>query len=105
MSDVPYGYYFGRTGFIYYIGIGQKVFSKRIESKDTQEAWWPQLHSFSVGLEVLRLGCHQKVSEHIGSIHHEVIFTIQEGLDAIKDVIYHLETYDITTVRASTPMF
>ena len=47
----------------------------------------------------------QKVANHIGTVHHEIIFTIQEGLDAIRDVIYHLETYDVTTVRASTPMF
>ena len=70
------------------------------------EAWWHQLHSFSVGLQGSPdLKAAKKVSEHIDSVHHEVIFTIQEGLDAIRDVIYHLETYDITTVRASTPMY
>ena len=77
-----------------------------MESGDTQAAWWPQLHSFSVGLEGSPdLAAAQKVADHIGTVHHEIKFTIQEGLDAIRDVIYHLETYDITTVRASTPMY
>ncbi|MCH2655307.1 MAG: asparagine synthase-related protein, partial [Flavobacteriales bacterium] len=69
-------------------------------------AWWPLLLSFSVGLEGSPdLAAAQKVAKHIGTVHHEVTFTVQEGLDAIRDVIYHLETYDITTVRASTPMY
>ena len=77
-----------------------------MESDDTKDAWWPQLHSFSVGLEGSPdLAAAQKVAKHIGTVHHEVTFTVQEGLDAIRDVIYHLETYDITTVRASTPMY
>ena len=78
----------------------------RVESDDENDAWWPQLHSFSVGLEGSPdLAAAQKVAKHIGTVHHEVTFTVQEGLDAIRDVIYHLETYDITTVRASTPMY
>lgn len=86
--------------------IAKKYAQKRIESDDTTEAWWPQLHSFSVGLEGSPdLAAARKVAEHIGTIHHEIKFTIQEGLDAIRDVIYNLETYDITTVRASTPMY
>ena len=107
MSDVPYGVLLsGGLDSSITSALAKKFSSKRIESEDTQEAWWPQLHSFSVGLEGSPdLAAAKKVSDHIGSIHHEVIFTIQEGLDAIKDVIYHLETYDITTVRASTPMF
>jgi asparagine synthase (glutamine-hydrolysing) len=107
MSDVPYGVLLsGGLDSSITSALAKKFSSKRIESDDTQEAWWPQLHSFSVGLEGSPdLVAAQKVAHHIGSVHHEVIFTIQEGLDAIRDVIYHLETYDITTVRASTPMF
>jgi asparagine synthase (glutamine-hydrolysing) len=107
MSDVPYGVLLsGGLDSSITSALAKKFSSKRVESDDTQEAWWPQLHSFSVGLEDSPdLAAAKRVSEHIGSIHHEVVFTIQEGLDAIRDVIYHLETYDITTVRASTPMF
>jgi asparagine synthase (glutamine-hydrolysing) len=77
-----------------------------VESGDTDDAWWPQLHSFSVGLVGSPdLAAAQKVAERIGTVHHEITFTIQEGLDAIRDVVYHLETYDITTIRASTPMY
>jgi asparagine synthase (glutamine-hydrolysing) len=79
---------------------------KRIESGDEQEAWYPRLHSFAVGLEGSPdLLAAQKAAEHIGSVHHEIHFTVQEGIDAVKDVIYHLETYDVTTIRASTPMY
>jgi asparagine synthase (glutamine-hydrolysing) len=86
--------------------IAKKYAQKRIESGDTTDAWWPQLHSFSVGLEGSPdLAAARKVADHIGTVHHEIKFTIQEGLDAIKDVIYNLETYDITTIRASTPMY
>ena len=86
--------------------MAKKFAKKRVESDDENDAWWPQLHSFSVGLEGSPdLAAAQKVAKHIGTVHHEVTFTIQEGLDAIRDVIYHLETYDITTVRASTPMY
>ncbi len=107
MSDVPYGVLLsGGLDSSVTSAIAKKYSQMRIESDDTKEAWWPQLHSFSVGLEGSPdLEAAQKVAKHIGTIHHEIKFTIQEGLDAIKDVIYNLETYDITTVRASTPMY
>ncbi|MGY3794944.1 asparagine synthase B [Aquimarina sp. 433] len=107
MSDVPYGVLLsGGLDSSVTSAIAKKYSEKRVESGDTKEAWWPQLHSFSVGLEGSPdLAAAQKVADHIGTIHHEIKFTIQEGLDAIKDVIYNLETYDITTVRASTPMY
>ncbi|AXT60751.1 asparagine synthase B [Aquimarina sp. AD10] len=107
MSDVPYGVLLsGGLDSSVTSAIAKKYSEKRIESGDTKEAWWPQLHSFSVGLEGSPdLAAAQKVADHIGTVHHEIKFTIQEGLDAIKDVIYNLETYDITTIRASTPMY
>lgn len=107
MSDVPYGVLLsGGLDSSVTSAIAKKFAQKRIESGDTQDAWWPQLHSFSVGLEGSPdLAAAQKVAEHIGTVHHEIKFTIQEGLDAVKDVIYNLETYDTTTIRASTPMY
>ncbi|GLB49953.1 asparagine synthase B [Neptunitalea lumnitzerae] len=107
MSDVPYGVLLsGGLDSSVTSAIAKKYSQKRVESGDTVDAWWPQLHSFSVGLEGSPdLAAARKVADHIGTVHHEIKFTIQEGLDAIKDVIYHLETYDITTVRASTPMY
>ena len=107
MSDVPYGVLLsGGLDSSVTSAIAKKYAEKRIESGDTKAAWWPQLHSFSVGLEGSPdLAAAQKVADHIGTVHHEIKFTIQEGLDAIKDVIYNLETYDITTIRASTPMY
>ncbi len=107
MSDVPYGVLLsGGLDSSVTSAIAKKYAQKRIESDDTKDAWWPQLHSFAVGLEGSPdLAAAEKVADHIGTIHHEIKFTIQEGLDAIKDVIYNLETYDITTIRASTPMY
>lgn len=107
MSDVPYGVLLsGGLDSSIVSAIAKKYANKRIESGDTQDAWWPQLHSFAVGLiGSPDLIAAKKVAEHIGTIHHEVHFTVQEGLDAIADVIYHLETYDVTTIRASTPMY
>lgn len=107
MSDVPYGVLLsGGLDSSITSALAKKFARHRIESDDTQEAWWPQLHSFSIGLEGSPdLAAAQVVADKIGTVHHEVTFTVQEGLDAIKDVIYHLETYDITTVRASTPMY
>lgn len=107
MSDVPYGVLLsGGLDSSITSAIAKRYSQKRVETDDTKEAWWPQLHSFSVGLEGSPdLAAAQKVAEHIGTVHHEIKFTIQEGLDAIKDVIYNLETYDITTIRAATPMY
>ncbi len=80
--------------------------ARRVEDDGKSEAWWPQLHSFAVGLNGSPdLAAAQKVADHLGTIHHQITFTVQEGLDALRDVIYHLETYDVTTIRASTPMY
>ncbi len=107
MSDVPYGVLLsGGLDSSIISAVAKKFAEKRIESGNTEKAWWPQLHSFAVGLiGSPDLAAARKVADHIGTVHHEVHFTIQEGLDAIYDVIYHLETYDVTTIRASTPMY
>jgi asparagine synthase (glutamine-hydrolysing) len=107
MSDVPYGVLLsGGLDSSVTSAIAKKYAQKRVESGDTTDAWYPQLHSFSVGLEGSPdLAAAEKVAKHIGTVHHEIKFTIQEGLDAIKDVVYNLETYDVTTIRASTPMY
>ena len=107
MSDVPYGVLLsGGLDSSIISAITKKYAAKRIESDDTQTAWYPQLHSFAVGLVGSPdLAAARKVADHIGSVHHEINFSVQEGLDAIKDVVFHLETYDVTTIRASTPMY
>jgi asparagine synthase (glutamine-hydrolysing) len=107
MSDVPYGVLLsGGLDSSVISAIAKKYAAHRIETQDTKDAWWPQLHSFAVGLTGSPdLAAARLVAQHIGTIHHEINFTVQEGLDAIRDVIYHLETYDVTTIRASTPMY
>ncbi|PRD57190.1 asparagine synthase B [Sphingobacterium gobiense] len=107
MSDVPYGVLLsGGLDSSVIAAVTKKFASKRIETEGKEEAWYPQLHSFAVGLKgAPDLVAAKKAADHIGTIHHEINFTIQEGLDAIRDVIYHLETYDVTTIRASTPMY
>lgn len=107
MSDVPYGVLLsGGLDSSVISAIAARFAENRIESGDRQKAWWPRLHSFAIGLEgSADLAAARKVADHLGTVHHEVHFTVQEGLDAIRDVIYHIETYDVTTVRASTPMY
>ena len=107
MSDVPYGVLLsGGLDSSVISAIAKKFAPRRIETDDQAEAWWPRLHSFAIGLEGSPdLVAARKVADHIRTVHHEIHITVQEGLDAVRDVIYYLETYDVTTVRASTPMY
>lgn len=107
MSDVPYGVLLsGGLDSSVISAIAEKYADHRIENDGKTEAWWPRLHSFAVGLKgAPDLAKAKLVADHIGTVHHEINYTIQEGLDAIRDVIYFIETYDVTTVRASTPMY
>ena len=107
MSDVPYGVLLsGGLDSSVISAIARKYAARRVETDGESGAWWPQLHSFAVGLKgAPDLAKAREVAEHIGTVHHEINYTIQEGLDALRDVIYFIETYDVTTVRASTPMY
>lgn len=107
MSDVPYGVLLsGGLDSSVISAIAQKYSENRVEDDGSTRAWWPRLHSFAVGLKgAPDLAKARMVADHIGTVHHEINYTIQEGLDAIRDVIYFIETYDVTTVRASTPMY
>ena len=107
MSDVPYGVLLsGGLDSSIISAIAKKFAGRRVETDGQQAAWWPQLHSFAIGLEgAPDLAKAREVAAHIGTVHHEVHYTLQEGLDALRDVIYYIETYDVTTVRASTPMY
>ncbi len=107
MCDVPYGVLLsGGLDSSVISAIAEQYSAMRVESGDTDRAWWPRLHSFAVGLKgAPDLAKAREVADYIGTVHHEINYTIQEGIDAIRDVIYHIETYDVTTVRASTPMY
>ena len=107
MSDVPYGVLLsGGLDSSVISAIAEKYSEMRIEDNSQTKAYWPRLHSFAVGLKgAPDLEKAKLVADHIGTVHHEINYTIQEGLDALRDVIYFIETYDVTTVRASTPMY
>ncbi len=107
MTDVPYGVLLsGGLDSSIISALTRKYSARRVESRDQQQAWYPQVHSFAIGLTGSPdLAAAREVADHIGTVHHEVNFTIQEAMDALRDVIYHLETYDVTTIRASTPMY
>ncbi|MEQ9104741.1 MAG: asparagine synthase B [Rhodothermales bacterium] len=107
MGDVPYGVLLsGGLDSSITAALAAQFAANRVDDNDASPAWWPRLHSFAIGLEGSPdLAAAERVAEHIGTVHHGLIFTIQEGLDALRDVVYHLETYDVTTIRASTPMF
>ncbi len=107
MCDVPYGVLLsGGLDSSVISAVAQKYAARRVEADGQTTAWWPRLHSFAVGLEGSPdLAKAKEVADHIGTVHHEIHYTIREGLDAVRDVIYFIETYDVTTVRASTPMY
>ena len=107
MTDVPYGVLLsGGLDSSITAALAAKHAEMRVEDHEEKPAWWPRLHSFAVGLEGSPdLVAAQRAADHIGTVHHGFTFTIQEGLDALEEVIYHLETYDVTTIRAATPMF
>ena len=107
MCDVPYGVLLsGGLDSSIISAVAKKYAARRVETGDAGEAWWPQLHSFAVGLKgAPDLAKAREVADFIGTVHHEINYTIQERLDAVRDVIYYIETYDVTTVRASTPMY
>ena len=107
MCDVPYGVLLsGGLDSSIISAVAQKYAPRRVEADGLSAAWWPRLHSFAVGLRgAPDLVKAKEVADHIGTVHHEINYTVQEGLDALRDVIYYTETYDVTTVRASTPMF
>ncbi|MEE8496512.1 MAG: asparagine synthase B [Xanthomonadales bacterium] len=107
MTDVPYGVLLsGGLDSSIIAALAAKHATMRVEDHEQSSAWWPRLHSFAIGLEGSPdLLAAQIAADHIGTVHHGMTFTIQEGLDALDEVIYHLETYDVTSIRAATPMY
>jgi len=107
MTDVPYGVLLsGGLDSSIVAALTQRHARRRVEDNERSDAWWPRLHSFAIGLEGSPdLAAAKTAAEHIGTVHHGFEFTLQEGLDALEEVVYHLETYDVTTIRAATPMF
>ena len=102
MCDVPYGVLIsGGVDSSVVAAVAAKFSAKRVDEDDRVAAWWPRLHSFAIGLEgAPDLLAARGVAKYIGSVHHEILFTVQEGLDALSDVIYHLESFDVTSIRA-----
>jgi asparagine synthase (glutamine-hydrolysing) len=107
MTDVPYGVLLsGGLDSSLVAACAARFARKRVESGDREDAWWPQLHSFAIGLAGSPdLAAARVASEALGTRHHEFTFSLDEGLDALPEVIRHLESYDVTSVRASTPMY
>ena len=107
MSDVPYGVLLsGGLDSSVIAAIAARLVAKRVEDSGESDAWWPRLHTFSIGLEGSPdLAAAQTVADFLGTVHHPFVYTFEEGLDALRDVIFHIETYDVTSIRASTPMY
>jgi asparagine synthase (glutamine-hydrolysing) len=107
MTDVPYGVLLSGGLDSSLVAACAAQFARvRIEDGDRSEAWWPRLHSFAIGLEGSPdLAAAQIAADALGTVHHGFVYTFREGLDALPEVIRHIESHDVTTVRASTPMF